>query len=115
MLVISRKPRSIASYWRITGTKTVAFEFDLRTFDKAAWPALVLAAFSQMDVKPTPLSALYDTMQNYARVQLPEREGIDWRAQVRRILQSYACFEQVEYGVWKLKSEQMPKQFTKTH
>ena len=58
----------------------VAFEFDLRTFDKAAWPALVLAAFSQMDGKPTPLSTLYDAMQNYARVQLAEREGIDWRA-----------------------------------
>jgi hypothetical protein len=115
ILVISRKPRSIASYWRITGTKTIEFEFDLRTFDKAAWPALVLAAFSQMDGKPTPLSALYDAMQNYARVQLAERDGIDWRAQVRRILQSYACFEQVDYGVWKLKSEQMPNRFNKTH
>jgi hypothetical protein len=114
-LVISRKPRSIASYWRITGTKSVAFEFDLRTFAKAAWPALVLAAFSQMEDRATPLSAVYDEMQNYARVHLAERDGIDWRAQVRRILQSYACFEQVEYGVWKLKSEQAPRQFARSH
>lgn len=99
----------------LTSTKTVAFEFDLRTFDKAAWPALVLAGFSQMDGKPTPLSTLYDAMQNYARVQFAERDGIDWRAQVRRILQSYACFEQVEYGIWKLKSEQMPSRFNKIH
>ncbi|MCK6584063.1 MAG: hypothetical protein L6Q49_13270 [Anaerolineales bacterium] len=108
VLVITRKPKSVASYWNISGTRTVHFEFDLRTFDKASWPALVLAGFNEAGDSPTPLPALYEAMQKYARTKIAEQNGIDWRAQVRRILQTYGCFEQVEYGVWRLNKSLAP-------
>lgn len=47
-------------------------------------------------------------MQGYTRTRLAEKNNIDWRAQVRRILQTYAYFEQVKYGVWKLNKSLAP-------
>jgi hypothetical protein len=108
VLVISRKPKAVATYWNISGTRSVRFQFDLRTFEKASWPALVLAGFTEAGDSPTPLPALYEAMQRYARTKLAEKNNIDWRAQVRRILQTYACFEQVGYGVWKLNKSLAP-------
>lgn len=55
MLVISRKPRSLATYWNVSGIRSVRFEFDLRTFEKATWPELVLACFAVAGNSPTPL------------------------------------------------------------
>jgi len=99
VLMLTRKPRLFA--FIIEGAQTRAFQFDLRQFIKASWPALVLAGMHEADDK-TDLQTLYQVMSGYARVKLAQAQGIDWQAIVRRILQEQDCFASVERGVWQV-------------
>jgi hypothetical protein len=98
-LVITRRPRVFC--WTITGRKVEKIEVDIRRFERAAWPALVVSAMQETGGRAD-LATLYAKMAVYARVKLAERESVDWQAQVRRILQQYDCFEPEDRGIWRL-------------
>lgn len=101
-LLITKKAN--AYYFAINGASTRKVEIDLRRFERASWPSLVLCALQECGGQAE-LRSLYSTMSGYARALLAEEQGVDWQAQARRILQEYSCFTQVERGTWRIVKE----------
>ena len=93
----TRKPDA----WVVPLRVTAVQEGDLRRFSGVTWQTIVRSALEDLGGEAD-LANLYRTVGRHARARRAERAGTDWRAIVRRELQTRAHFARVSRGRWRL-------------
>jgi hypothetical protein len=98
-LVLSRKPKQVANAWLVMVRKTEIRQADQRKTTHIGWRAIVWTALQALGGEAA-LQEIYTVAQAQSRVQKSEKDGSDWKAIIRRVLQE-SCTP-VRRGVWAL-------------
>ena len=96
-LVVTRKPDA----WVVPLRVTEVQEADTRRFPGATWQAIVYGALEELGGEAG-LRDIYGVVSRHARTRKAQAAGTDWRAVVRRELQTRPHFARVRRGVWRL-------------
>ena len=98
-LVVTRKPKSVASAWLVTVRDGKESQKDQRKTTLMGWNATVWTALQKLGGTAS-LQNIYKETMSHARVKRAKAEGTDWQAIIRRTLQE-TC-KPVKRGVWAL-------------
>ena len=98
-LILSRKPKQVANAWLVMVRRTERRQANQRKTTHIGWRGIVWTALQALGGQAT-LQEIYAAVQAQSRVQKSEKEGTDWQAIIRRVLQE-SCTP-VRRGVWAL-------------
>ena len=98
-LILSRKPKQVANAWLVMVRRTERRQADQRKTTHIGWRAIVWTALQALGGQAT-LQEIYAAVQAQSRVKKSEKDGTDWQAIIRRVLQE-SCTP-VRRGVWAL-------------
>jgi hypothetical protein len=98
-LILSRKPKQVANAWLVMVRSTERRQADQRKTTHIGWRAIVWTALQALGGQAT-LQEIYTAAQAQSRVKKSEKDGTDWKAIIRRVLQE-SCTP-VRRGVWAL-------------
>jgi hypothetical protein len=98
-LILSRKPKQVANAWLVMVRKTEHRQADQRKTIHIGWRGIVWTALQALGGEAA-LQDIYTAAQAQSRVKKSEKDGTDWKAIIRRVLQE-SCTP-VRRGVWAL-------------
>ncbi len=98
-LVVTRKPKSVASAWFVTVRDGKESQKDQRNTALMGWNATVWTTLQSLGGKAS-LQAIYKEAASHRRVKKSSAKGTDWKAIIRRTRQETGSSG--ERGVWAL-------------
>lgn len=98
-LIVTRKPRQQANAWVLSVRLSQTKDIDQRGVERQGWRSIVWTALGNLGGRAD-LRAIYQQVDEHARVKQAEAKNTDWQAIIRRVLQE-SCTP-LDRGVWAL-------------